>query len=169
MIFMLELLRHQNVQGCATEESEDYSWMNSWEYFQDHKRLNGPHLIFVPDIGWVSRSSYFGEWFHSQPGLQLWELSLQVWVACLPDNRCTILDDLARNNDWFHFFLLGGDSHSFYHYQGCYINTRSRILSHQILTDSESQRNMTNSACINGCTEHGMQLYHRFPKWIKYK
>ena len=83
-------------------------------------------------------------------------------------SRCIILDELARNNDWFHLFLLGRDSHSFYYYQGCYIDTRSRILSHQILSDSESQRNMTNSACINGCMEHGMQLYHRFPMWIKW-
>ena len=86
----------------------------------------------------------------------------------LPDNSCTILDELARNNAWFHFILLGGDSHSFYYYQGCYIDTGSRILSHQILTDSESQGNMTNSACINGCMEHGMQLYHSFPMWIKW-
>ena len=146
---------HQNVQGCATKEYKVYFWINSWEHFQDHEHLNGPDLNFVPDIGWDSRSSSFGEWFHSQPGLQL------------PDNRWTNLDELARNNDWFHFFLLGGDSHSFYYYQGCYIDTGSRILSHQILTDSESQGNMTNSACINGCMEHGMQLYHRFPMWIK--
>ena len=97
---------HQNVQGCATKEYKDYFWMNSWEHFQDDEHSKGPDLNFVPDIGWVSRSSSFGEWFHSQPGLQLWEPSLQVWEACLPDNRCTILDELVRNNDLFHFFFF---------------------------------------------------------------